>query len=239
MTPATLEVCVDTAKGVATCADASVDRIELCAALGLGGLTPSVGLMRFAAACGVPTHAMIRPRAGDFRLDEYDLAQMCDDIEAARQCGLAGVVIGAALDDGTLDVAALTRMIDAAGKMDVTLHRVIDLCPDPLGAIDQAVGLGIGRILTSGGQQKAIDGAPQLAAMHSHAAGRITIMAGSGVTAANVGTLASTTGIRDFHASCAVSRPWPPLVHQMGFGEMEQITDRAKVNALKTAIARV
>ena len=106
----TLEVCVDTPEGFEAAVAGGADRIELCAALDLGGLTPSPGLMALAAKASTPVYAMIRPRAGDFVFGLGDEAAMLGDIDAVRSAGLAGVVIGANLADGRLDVALLERL---------------------------------------------------------------------------------------------------------------------------------
>ncbi len=149
----TLEVCVDTAEGLDQAIRGGADRVELCSALALGGLTPSPGLMRLAARRGA-VMAMVRPRAGGFVPGPDEMAQMEADIAAARAAGLAGVVFGASLPDGRLDLAAMARLVAAAQGMEVVLHRAFDLCPDPDAALEQAVALGVTRILTSGGQAR-------------------------------------------------------------------------------------
>ena len=117
-----IEVCVDCAEGLAEAVAGGADRIELCSALEVGGLTPSVGLMRTASGCGVPVYAMIRPRAGGFGFSQEDVAVMLADIAAAREAGLAGVVLGAMRGDG-LDGAMLGTLTVAAQGMGTTLHR--------------------------------------------------------------------------------------------------------------------
>ncbi|MGL6211569.1 MAG: copper homeostasis protein CutC, partial [Paracoccaceae bacterium] len=125
-----LEVCVDTVAGLEAAVAGGADRIELCTGLALGGLTPSAGLMRHAAGCGVPVMAMIRPRAGDCVWSEAELLAMEADIAAAQAAGLAGAVLGASMPDGCLDRVALARLVQAAQGMDLTLHRCFDLVPD-------------------------------------------------------------------------------------------------------------
>ncbi len=196
-----IEICVDTPDGIAAALQGGADRIELCAGLGLGGLTPGPGLIEAAARASIPSHAMIRPRAGDFRADTADLRAMLADIRAVREAGLAGVVIGVAGADGRLDTDALARLVEASGPLHVTLHRVFDLTPDPLAALETAVELGIGRILTSGGKPTAPEGAEMIARLCEAAAGRIEIMAGSGVNAGNAAGLIAA-GVDALHASC-------------------------------------
>jgi copper homeostasis protein len=201
MTAFTLEVCVDTVDLLDICATPMVDRIELCSALSAGGLTPSLGLMRCAYSVREKTHAMIRPRAGDFVYGARDIDAMHADINAAKDAGLAGIVIGAATRERDLDVVVLRDLIGCAGDLCITLHRVIDTLIDPLVAIDIAVDLGINRILSSGMETAAAQGADFLAQMKQHAGDRIEIMVGAGVTAQNLTDLASKTGIHDFHSS--------------------------------------
>lgn len=203
MTGLTLEICLDSVDVLDVCTSPMVDRIELCSALGVGGLTPSHGLMQAADHVRAKTHAMIRPRAGDFIYGPRDIAVMCADIEAAGNAGLAGIVIGAATTNRQLDAAVLKQLIGCAGGLCITLHRVIDTLADPFAAIDVAVDLGIDRILTSGQAVTAAQGTDMIARMNDHADGRISIMAGAGVTDQNLIALAHHTSIDAFHSSAS------------------------------------
>jgi copper homeostasis protein len=230
-----LEVCVDTAAGLAEAVAGGADRIELCAALALGGLTPSAGLMAVAASCPVPVMVMIRPRAGDFVWTETEVGMMEAEIAAARAAGLAGVVLGASLADGRLDVAMLRRLVVAAAGLDLTLHRAIDLTPDMGGALEQAVGLGFRRVLTSGGEKTAEAGASRIAAMVKQAAGRISIMPGSGVNPVNARMLMEL-GIAELHASCSSQIRATGKVVDLGFGPaVVRQTSAEQVRALRRA----
>lgn len=239
-----VEVCVDEVAGLATCLAAGVDRVELCAALELGGLSPGAGLLQAAAQAARGRSAvmvMVRPRAGDFCWSAAELGMICAEIAQVRALGLEGVVIGAATAQGTLDEAALARMVAAAAGMAVTLHRVVDLLPDPVQAVDVAARLGIGRILTSGGAARAEEGLATLARMARRAAafgeGRVRIMAGSGVTPALVAPLAAA-GVRDVHASCSrEAAPGDPRLRAMGFAvRAPRQTDPAQVQAMLAAV---
>ncbi len=199
-----LEVCVDDAAGLAAALAGGADRIELCAALDCGGLTPTRDLMARAAAAPVPVYAMIRPRCGDFVFDRAEFAQMRRDIDAARAAGLAGVVLGASRTDGRLDADGLADLVAASAGLGRTLHRAFDVVPDPAGAVDTAVALGFERILTSGGQPSAIEGLEGLLAAQARAAGRIGVMPGAGITAATVGPILARLRPREVHASCRV-----------------------------------
>nr|WP_247750068.1 copper homeostasis protein CutC [Rhizobium sp. 16-449-1b] len=198
-----LEVCVDSPRGLAAAIEGGADRIELCSALEIGGLTPVAGMMKVAAAAPIPVYAMIRPHAGPFVFDSGDEAAMMADIDAVRAFGLAGVVIGANLADGTLDMPLLRRLKAHAAGLGSTLHRAFDLVPDPDAALEQAVELGCERILTSGCIPKAIDGLETLARLSKKAAGRISIMPGSGVRPANAPQILRATGAREIHGSCS------------------------------------
>lgn len=208
-----LEVCVEDMEGLQAAVDGGADRIELCAALPLGGLTPSLGLIQAAAQAPLPVHVLIRPRAGDFIYNAVETELMLADIRESVGFGLAGVVIGASHPDRTLDVALLSTLIavarDAAeprGRpVSLTLHRAFDLCPDPVAALEAAVSLGFDRILTSGGAVNAIEGQAVLAELVRQARGRIKILAGSGIDPDNVGAILAT-GVAEIHASCQVAR---------------------------------
>ncbi|SLN51457.1 copper homeostasis protein CutC [Roseisalinus antarcticus] len=233
-----LEVPVETMDGVHAARRGGAARIELCAALGEGGLTPSAGLMHAAARAGVPVFAMIRPRAGLFQWSADEAATMARDIRTAREAGLAGVVLGAQRGDLSLDTALLAGLVREAGPMEVTLHRVIDTVPGPLSALEVAVGLGIGRVLSSGAAPTAVEGGGMLAAMVAQAAGRLTVMAGSGVNARNVAALVAETGVAEVHASCSAPSPGAA---PFGFDPPKgrRITEEARVREMVATLAAI
>ena len=231
-----LEVCVDTAEGLAQAVEGGADRIELCAALALGGLTPSAGLVALAAKCGVPVVAMIRPRAGDFVWSEAEVGMMQAEIAAMRSAGLAGVVLGASLPDGRLDVPVLRRLVAASEGLDLVLHRCIDLTPDMGAALEEAVTLGFDRILTSGGETTAEAGAQRIGALVRQAAGRIAVMPGSGVNPGNAALLKGL-GIGEIHASCSAEVPVTGRAVEMGFAPpVWRQTSADRVRALRAAL---
>ncbi|MGJ8583582.1 MAG: copper homeostasis protein CutC [Marinosulfonomonas sp.] len=237
MASRSLEVCVDGPQGVDACATTTVDRIELCAALDVGGLTPSPGLIDYAGRLAPKIHAMIRPRSGDFNFDEDEIQVMCRDISAMQQAGLAGVVIGVSDGQGALNVKALGTLVEAAGDLDVTLHRVVDTLVDPVSAVDIVAELGIRRILSSGGAPRARDGVDCLARMQQQSAGRVEIMAGSGVTAENLAVIAAKTGIRDFHGSCRTQAQPSAGGDGFGFGGQGKAkTDPGKITDMRKAL---
>lgn len=179
-------------------------RVELCQALALGGLTPSQAtierVLDAAGEGGPEVHVLVRPRGGDFHYDRDELDLAARDIRLALDAGAQGVVIGAQDAAGPLDRDGLALLIDAAGDAPTTLHRAIDVTPDPLAALQVALGLGMRRVLSSGGSSRAIDGLGTLRALVAEAAGRIEVMAGSGVDAANAAAIAAS-GVDALHFS--------------------------------------
>lgn len=198
---------MDSLDGVAAAVAGGADRIELCAALELGGLTPSAALLAQAVATGLPVHAMIRPRAGGFVVEPAELTLMLDEIRRAAALGAVGVVVGALLPDDRLDEAALARMREAAQDLVVVLHRAIDLTPDPIAATGRALALGYDKVLSSGGARTASEGAAVLRQMVSVAGNWLSVIAGSGIRPDNVGQLIAATGVREVHASASVPGP--------------------------------
>ena len=234
-----IEVCVDDAAGLAAAIAGGADRVELCSALVLGGLSPSAGLMQLAAQCPVPVYAMIRPRAGDFVFSEPEARVMEADIDAARLAGLAGVVLGANLPDGRLDGALLARLTRRAAGLGLTLHRAFDLVPDLAAAIDLAVELGFARILTSGQAASAPEGVAVLARTFGLAAGRIGIMPGAGISADTVHHLHGLPLV-ELHASCSEPDIATTRVRELGFASPAQRrTSARRVQALRAALARM
>ncbi|MBX9456672.1 MAG: copper homeostasis protein CutC [Rhizobium sp.] len=232
-----LEVCIDDLAGLDAAIAGGVDRIELCSALALGGLTPSLGLMEVAGTFDIPCHAMIRPRAGDFVYSEEEIEVMLADIAAARTAGLAGVVLGASLPDGRLDSFVLETLAKAAHGLDLTLHRAFDLVPAIPEAVEIAVRLGFARILTSGRAATALDGLDDLKQAIALAGARIAIMPGSGISPGNAARFLDL-GVKEIHASCSVpAEPCAGKVEAFGFGlPSARRTDSATVAALKTAL---
>jgi copper homeostasis protein len=199
-----LEIAVQDPTGVRVAGAVGAVRVELAQALALGGLTPSPATLELSLAAaqeaGVEVHVLIRPRAGGFHYDADEIAVSELDVRRAVDAGAHGVVIGALDAGGALDVDVMARLRDAAGAASVTLHRAIDVTPDPLAALAAARGLGLRRVLTSGGASAAIDGLPMLRALVGAAGGEIEIMAGSGVDAASARLLADA-GVDALHFS--------------------------------------
>ncbi len=233
-----LEICVDDAEGLAAAIEGGADRIELCSALELGGLTPSAGLVALAAKAPVPVRAMIRHRPGDFVFSDAEAEVLLADIAAMRSAGLEGVVLGASLGDGRLDEQLLRRLMDAASGMGLTLHRAFDVVPDQAAALETAIDLGFDTILTSGGARNVTEGLARLGQLAAAAEARITIMPGAGVSADTIPALRAAMDLRAIHGSC--SEPAAPATEpaeRLGFtSPSRRRTSVAKVAALKAAL---
>ena len=233
-----LEVCVADPQSLVAAVAGGGDRIELCSALELGGVTPSPGLMALAAEAPIPVYAIVRPRSGDFVYDAADLDCMYREIDTIRDFGLAGVVLGASLPSGQLDASVLAKLVGHAQGLGTTLHRAFDLVPDIAEAVEIAVSLGFERILTSGGAASAPEGVDGLAATLAAANGRIGVMAGAGLRADNIRNLLVRLPLKEVHSSCAVAVPSQgEAAIRLGFATAtRKQTSADSVRAFKAAI---
>lgn len=213
-----LEICCGDINSVRAALNGGADRVELCSGLEAGGLTPSIGLIRGAVSCRnemtstgsdkkMLIHVLIRPREGDFLYTEDEIDIMTDDIDAAKKAGADGVVIGALLPDGSIDMEACRKMAAHANGMNLTFHRAFDLCSDADKALEQLIELGCNRVLTSGQAPTAQAGIEMLKHLNELAAGRITILAGSGVNPANANIIITGSGVKELHASARSKIP--------------------------------
>lgn len=207
-----IEVCCTSMADVIAARDGGAVRVELCSGIEVGGLTPSAGLVVGAVREKgmMRVNVLIRPRAGDFVYSTRELAVMEADIEAAKAAGADGVVTGALTPRGDVDIAAMHRLLKHCKGLDVTFHRAFDECRDPASSLEQIIGLGIPRLLTSGTEATAAEGADIIAALVRQAAGRIAIMPGSGINPQNIAQVEALTGAPEYHSTCTdKSRPLP------------------------------
>ena len=173
------EICVDSVAGVRAAQAAGAHRVELCADLFEGGITPSLGTIRQARTVrGIGLHVIVRPRGGDFIFDDDETAAMLADVAAARDAGADGVVIGALLADGRIDQARTRALTAAAGPLAVTFHRAFDMTPDPFAALE---------------------GLPLIAELVRRAGDRIIVMPGGGVTERNVARIVAQARPKEIH----------------------------------------
>jgi copper homeostasis protein len=193
------EICIDSVAGVRAAVEAGAARVELCAGLIEGGITPSIGMVRqaVAAAAGqLKVHVIIRPRGGDFLYSEDEFVAMLHDIVAVKEAGASGVVIGLLNADATIDETRSAELIAAARPMSVTFHRAFDVSRDPVASLETLIRLGVDRLLTSGQEPGVVEGAPLIRQLIARAAGQIVIMPGGDITARNAARIRADT---EFH----------------------------------------
>ena len=235
-----LEVCIDRLSSALAAVRGGADRLEVCGALGSDGVTPSMGLLEQCVELpGVSRMAMVRPHEGGFCYDASDLQTMLKDIQKFKAAGAEGVVFGVLCEDGSVDCENCRRLIDEAQPMQVTFHRAFDITPDPLRALDALLELGCDRLLTSGQAALAIDGTPLIRELVARSADRMTIIAGTGISAANVQQLLEATGVGEIHLSGSVQEKLVgELVggKEVAFGRHSQVTQEGKIRAVRQAI---
>lgn len=197
-----IEICANSAESCIAAQKGGADRVELCASIPEGGTTPSYGeIMVAREAITIGLNVIIRPRGGDFLYSPREIDAMVKDIEICRRAGADGLVFGVLKADGTVDMRAMSVLMEAAGNIPVTFHRAFDHAAEPFKALEDIISLGCARILTSGQQPTAEKGIPLIAGLVKRSAGRIIIMPGCGVREGNIAEIASKTGAREFHFS--------------------------------------
>lgn len=197
-----LEACVDSPESALAAQRGGADRLELCGHLIIGGVTPDEWLYRKVRQVSeLPVRVLIRPRFGDFCYSDWEYDMIREQVKHFSELGADAVVIGCLSPDGSLDMESMRELVDLAGDMEVTLHRAFDVCQDASEALEQAISLGIGTILTSGQKSSCMKGADCLRKLQEQAAGRITLMAGAGVNAQVIRELHEKTGLTAYHMS--------------------------------------
>ena len=200
------EACTGNLQSVREALRGGAERIELCAALPLGGLTPSLGMVRAVRemAPRLTVHLLVRPREGDFVYSEDEVQVMVHDIAEALPY-VDGIVCGALLPDGDIALAAMARLVEASKDKPVTFHRAFDVCRNLVAGLEQVIDLGCSRLLTSGQRPTAVEGIPLLRRLHALAAGRIIVMPGGGVNENNVRQIVEQTEVSEIHGSASSS----------------------------------
>lgn len=234
-TPLTaVEIAVQDLDGVRIALSEGADRIELCVALEVGGLTPSIGLIEAAVELAVVAgaegfvHVLVRPRPGGFVYEPDELTVIERDVRAVAAAGSAGVVIGVSSPDGSLDLESIDRLVDAAQGIAVTVHRAIDVCAEPVAAIEALAGTGVRRVLSSGGAVDCRTGRPILAAMAASSRGGVELMAGGGVRPVDIPALIDA-GMDAVHLSARGHSTTGGASGPGGGSPGRAITDRALV----------
>ena len=240
-----IEVCVENTDGLVAAQRAGADRVELCASLLEGGLTPSWGMVEEAKRVAtIPFHVIVRPRGGDFLYSEIEFAAMLADVEALRRLGIAGVVVGCLTARGEIDEDRMRVLVEAAGPLSVTCHRAFDMTRNVGAAVEALVRCGVARVLTSGQRDTAVDGIDAIRAAVSAARGRLKVMACGGLDADNIAMVRDATGVPELHFAALRTEPSGMLYRNpnvgMGGTELEReytnsVTDGEAVRAVIAA----
>lgn len=200
-----LEVCAGSLASCLAAAQGGAARVELCASLETGGLTPSPGMIALARQrLDIGLHVIVRPRGGDFLYSDEEFDVMRRDVLACRELGADGVVLGLLTADGEVDVERSRELVQLAGPMTTTFHRAFDMARDPEQALEQIIASGCRRLLSSGQAPDALAGAALIRRLSRQAGERLILMPGGGVRPDNLAELARATGCREFHASARV-----------------------------------
>lgn len=198
-----LECCVDSVESALAAVEGGADRLELCSALIIGGISPGLALFeQVSACCALPIRVLLRPRFGDFLYTDYEFQILKREVALFREAGAEGVVIGCLDADGCLHMEQMKGLMAEAGDMKVTLHRAFDVCANPIETYRMAGELGIDTILTSGQKKECLMGMPllkELGEMQKEEMPRI--MAGAGVTPDVIRQFCEQTDITSYHLS--------------------------------------
>jgi copper homeostasis protein len=191
---------VDSIAGVRAARHAGAQRVELCADLLEGGVTPSLGLIHQARKVhGIDLNVMIRPCGGDFLFNQDEFAAMRADVETAKAEDADGIVIGLLTAAGEIDAVRTRDLVALARPLSVTFHRAFDVSAEPFRAIETLIELGVDRVLTSGQEATVLEGLPLIVELMKRAGDRIVVMPGGGITARNVARIVAAAKPRELH----------------------------------------
>lgn len=236
-----LEISVDGVEKAVAAERGGADRIELCADLSVGGLTPSRELLRAVREkVHIPVYSMIRPRAGNFVYSDVEFTEMERSIAVATECGIDGIVLGILKKNRRVDMARTRRLVDLARPLPVTFHRAFDEVMDFTRALEAVIQTGAARILTSAGARTALQGAPKLAELVAAARDRVSglgspvqpdriiIIPGAGITHSNIAKVVEQTGAIEFHAGLGSVLPYSSRDFAAFESEVRKLADQLK-----------
>ncbi len=196
------EVCSESLEAARAAEAGGADRVELCADLSVGGITPAIDLMRDAIQIlSIPVHVMIRPHGGSFAYSTDAFEQMRRQTVAAKRAGAAGIVFGILRPDGRIDVERSRALVELAYPMKATFHRGFDAAPELSEALEAVIETGADCLLTSGGEPDVLAGADAIARLNKQAGNRLRVMAVGGLRLANVFEVIGRTGVSYLHGS--------------------------------------
>jgi copper homeostasis protein len=205
-----LEISVESVEAAMAAERGGASRIEFCSNTRVGGTTPSDELLRAVRGrVSVPIFSMVRPRGGNFFYSEAEFEAMRRDIDAAKKCGMDGVVLGLLKADGEIDVARSAQLVERAGPLPVTFHRAFDECVDLRRSLEDVIATGATRLLTSGGKPTAPEALGVIGELVRIAEERLIVLPGSGIHAGNIREVVRNTGACEYHAglSSVVAKP--------------------------------
>ena len=244
-----LEICCGSAEDAIEAATGGADRVELCSALFLGGLTPSLGsLVHVKQHAKIPVIAMNRPRAAGFCYSPTEFAVMERDADVLLEHGADGIVFGILNDDGTIDIKRTRALRKRIGSRQAVFHRAFDVTPAPFRALEELIDLGITRVLTSGQKNGAPEGVALIKQLIDRADGRIEVLPGAGLHLDNIRQFANQTGCNQIHLTAFTERrdtstlANPNIKFGAENGPSEstfQLTDRALVRQIKEELLAI
>jgi copper homeostasis protein len=197
-----LEICANSLESAVNAQKGGAQRVELCDNIYEGGTTPSYGSIQQARKLlNIDLNVIIRPRGGDFCYSDLEFEIMKKDIEFAKSMEVDGVVFGILYPNGTVDKERTKMLVELAKPMSITFHRAFDVTRNPFAALEDIIECGCNRILTSGQENKAMDGVTLIQNVVKKAENRIIIMPGSGINETNISDISQKTGANEFHAS--------------------------------------
>jgi copper homeostasis protein len=197
-----LEIACFNVQSCALAQEAGADRIEFCDNYSLGGITPSqTDIIEAKKLLHIPLHVIIRPRGRNFVYDTEEIEMMKHDVLFCKEQNINGVVFGVLTPDNTINVKANKELVELAKPMSVTFHRAIDSCENIEKSLEEIIGLGFNKVLTSGGKQNALDGIETLKKCQEEYGEKITIIPGGGIRSNNIGLIAKETGCIQFHSA--------------------------------------
>jgi copper homeostasis protein len=219
-----LEISVDGLERAVAAERGGADRLELCAELPVGGLTPSQELLdRLREKVRIPIFSMVRPRAGDFVYSTSEFEEMKRTVGDAKKSGMNGVVLGILRKDYRVDVERAKELVELARPLPVTFHRAFDECADLREALEAVIQTGASRILTSGGASGAPEGAAVLAGLAHLLRDRVTILPGGGISALNIVQVARRTRAYEFHSGLSSAIPYSNRDYKRFEGEVRRL----------------
>ena len=229
-----LEICANSYQSAVNAEIASAHRIELCSEISVGGITPSLGLLKkVLQSLTIPVHVLIRPRSGNFTYSDKEFEIMKENIRLCKDLGCAGIVSGVLHEDNSIDLKRTKELIELSKPMSFTFHRAFDVVSKPKEALLQLIALGVHRLLTSGQQEKAEDGIDLLLELQKLAKNKLTILPGSGINSENCIHF-KNNGFTEIHSSA--SKIISNRTHSY-FGNTPQIV--SDINSIKNILDNI